>query len=68
MGGNPHGNKRISHFVLSRNFLFHDSENVLRHYKKWERRIMGRIECKNKDLSGIRYNEVRSPVVMSYHD
>ena len=31
MGGNPHGNKHITHFVLSRNFLFHDSENVLRH-------------------------------------
>lgn len=29
---------------------------------------MGRIECKNKDLSGVIYNEVRSPVVMSYHD
>lgn len=48
MGGNPCGNKCISHFVLSRNSHISRSENVLRHYKKWERRIMGRIEWKTR--------------------
>lgn len=52
-----YGNKHISHFFSQQNLslMFHGSENYSRFYKKWERRIMGRVGWKKQDLTSIRY-------------